>query len=176
MSKKLEKLVQLLHEFDTGMLVTRTAFGHITARPMTLQDPRPDRALWLVSYEDTSSVENIKNSSHVNLSFRRSSDQAWASIAATAVLNRNREQIDNLWQDSWSIWLKGDEQRTRESIVLIELEPYQIDFWEPEKGKLGQLFELAKAQFTDSTPALSPVRTLHISDALLAPAMKEGEK
>lgn len=176
MNKKLEELVRLLSEFETGMLVTRTPFGHLTARPMTLQSPRPDRALWLVSYTDASSVENIKNSSHVNLSFRRSSDQAWVSIAATASLNCDIRQINALWQDSWNIWLDGEDQAAREKIVLIELEPYQIDFWESKMGKLGRLFELAKAQLTESTPQLSPVRTLHISDALLAPAMKGGKK
>lgn len=176
MSKKLTELVQLLGEFETGMLATRTPYGPICARPMTLQTPRSDRALWMVSYKDSSSVQNIKNSAHVNLSFRRNSDQAWVSIAATATINFNRQTIENLWQDSWNIWLDTDQPGHREQVVLIELEPFQIDFWEPKLGSLGRLLELAKAQLTDSTPHLSPVRTLHISDALLAPAMKEQHK
>lgn len=176
MSKKLNELVQLLGEFETGMLATRTPYGHISARPMSLQTPRPDRALWMVSYKDASSVRNIENSAHVNLSFSRSSDRAWVSIAATAKINYNRETIEELWQDSWNIWLDTNQASHREQVVLIELEPFQIDFWEPKLGSLGRLLELAKAQLTDSTPHLSPVRTLHISDALLAPAMKGDQE
>lgn len=176
MTDHLKELVQLLDEFETGMFTTRTSFGHLSARPMKLQKPREDRALWLVSSTDASSVENIKHSSQVNLSFRRRSDQSWVSIAATAELNRDREKIYELWDDSWKIWIQGSQNSAQSRIVLIDLEPYQIDFWEPDKGKLGTLFELAKAQMTDSVPDLSPVRTLHINDASLAPAMRQREE
>lgn len=171
MTKPLNSLVELLNEFDTGMLATRTPYGHVISRPMTLQEPRNDRALWIVGSRDSSSVENIKNSSHVNLSMRSTSDQSWVSIAATATLNHDENTIRSLWQDSWDIWLSGPEQA-----VLIELEPYQIDFWEPEMGKLGRLLELAKAHLSDSTPDMAPIKTLHISDALLAPALKGGDQ
>ena len=170
MSKQLRNLVELLDEFDTGTLATRTPYGHISTRPMALQKPREDRALWLVCSKHSSSVENINNSSHVNLSLRRSSDQAWISIAATASLNFDSKTIKSLWEDSWDVWFDD-----LEKAVLIELEPFQIDFWEPKMGKLGRLLELGKAHVTDSTPDLPPVRTLHISDTLLAPAMAGGE-
>jgi general stress protein 26 len=107
----------------------------------------------------------------VNLSFRRSSDQAWISIAATAKLNFNEEEIASLWDNSWNAWLDKPEQA-----VLIELEPFSIDFWEPEMGKLGRLLELAKAHVTDSEPDLSPVKSLHINDKLLATALVGGDR
>jgi len=171
MSKHLQTLVELLDDFDTGMLATRTPYGHISTRPMKLQPPRADRALWMVTSRETSTAQNIKDSSHVNLSFRRSSDQAWISIAATAKLNLNKDKIKSLWDESWDIWVESPEEA-----ALIELEPFNIDFWEPEMGKLGRLLELAKAHVTDSTPNLQPVRSLHISDGLLASAMVGGEK
>ena len=170
MTKSLKSLVELLREFDTGMLATRTPYGHISTRPMTLQEPRDERALWVVASKDSSSVENIKNSSHVNLSMRSSSDQSWVSIAATAKLVFNKDTIKSLWEDSWDIWFSDPDQA-----ILIELEPFQIDFWEPELGKLGRLFELAKAHLTDSSPHLAPIKTLHVSDAVLAPAMQSDD-
>lgn len=171
MTKPMKNLVELLREFDVGMLATRTPHGHLSSRPMSLQEPREDRALWMVSSKDSSCVQNIKNSTHVNLSMRSSSDQSWVSIAATASLNFNKDLINSLWDDSWDIWIPD-----REQAVLIELEPFQIDFWEPEMGKLGRLFELAKAHMTDSSPNLAPVKTLHVSDALLAPALQGGDR
>ena len=52
MTKPLNSLVELLNEFDTGMLATRTPYGHVISRPMTLQEPRNDRALWIVGSRD----------------------------------------------------------------------------------------------------------------------------
>ena len=167
MNSPLKDLVQLLREFDTGMLVTQTPHGHLTARPMTLQEPREGRALWMVSTVDTSSVENIHNESHVNMSFRRNSDQAWVSIGALAKLNQDRELISRVWDDDWNVWIES-----LDKAVLIDLDPLQIDFWEPQQSKLGQLFELAKAKVSEERPDFGPVRTLHVSDTLLTPAMK----
>lgn len=39
MSKHLQTLVELLEDFDTGMLATRTPYGQISTRPMKQQDP-----------------------------------------------------------------------------------------------------------------------------------------
>lgn len=167
MNSSIKDLATLFKEFDTGMLTTRSPFGHLTSRPMALQEPRDKQALWLVSTEDTSSVENIHNDSHVNMSLRRSSDQAWVSIGASAKICRDTSLISELWQDDWSVWIEN-----KQKAVIIDLDPLQIDFWEPEKSKLGQLFELAKAKVTEERPDFGPVRTLHVSDTLLAPALK----
>lgn len=171
MKNRLEQLISLLSEFNVGMLTTQSSHGRLSTRPMSLQDPRSDQALWMVSTKDTSSSQNIKSHAQVNLSFHRSSDQAWISIAATAKVNENRQTIEKLWQDDWEMWL--DESKDKAKVVLLELEPFQIDFWEPEHGKIGQLFELAKAQITDSRPSLAPVRTVHVSDVLLAKEMNK---
>ena len=145
MNTKLKELHQLLTNFDTGMLVTRTPQGFLTSRPMELQEPRPERALWIVTTENTSSARNIARNSVINLSFRRPKDQSWVSIAGRADLNSDAELIERLWDRSWSAWIPDD---MRSQAVLIEIEPYQIDFWEPEHGALGKIFEVAKAAAT----------------------------
>jgi general stress protein 26 len=174
MENKLQEFRELLNEFDHGMLTTQTSDGHLSTRPMVLQDPRPERALWMVSSTETSSVENIEKNPQVNLSFGRSSDKAWISVAAKATLNKNKRLIQELWDSSWDIWFKDESQHS--SAVLIELEPVQIDFWEPDKGALGRMFELAKSKMSDSSPDLAPVRTLRISDTELAAAMSGGAR
>ena len=169
MQTRLQQLVTLLREFRTGMLTTQTNFGHLTTRPMTIQHPRQDKPLWLVAFEGCSSLENIRHNAQVNLSFNRESDKAWISISGRAEINQDRSLIQELWQSEWDIWIGPNTPKS--DAALIEIEPIQVDFWEPEHGKLGRLLELAKAHVTDHTPDLAPVKTLHISDSLLASGM-----
>ena len=166
MQTRLQQFVTLLREFRTGMLTTQTNFGNLTTRPMTIQPPRQDKPLWLVAFKGCSSLENIQHSRQVNLSFSRESDKAWISISGKAEVNDDRNLIEKLWDSEWDIWVGPNTPKS--DAVLIEIEPIQIDFWEPEHGKLGRLLELAKAHVTDHTPELAPVKTLHIGDSLLS--------
>lgn len=174
MQTRLQQFVTLLREFRTGMLTTQTSFGHLTTRPMTIQPPRPDKPLWLVAFKGCSSLENLHQSPQVNLSFSRESDKAWISISGRAEINEDRALIEKLWNSEWDIWVGPNTPKS--DAVLIEIEPIQIDFWEPEHGKLGRLLELAKAHVSDHTPELAPVKTLHISDSLLASGMKDDDQ
>lgn len=169
---RLTALVQLLGEFDTAMLVTQRASGEMVSRPMALQNPRPDRALWFVTTADTASAVNIAATGKVNLSFHRKSDHAWVSVSGVAKLNADRNLIDSLWQDDWSFFFPQGKETP--NTVLIDINPDQIDFWEPEHGKIGTLFQIAKAALTDQTPDFPPTHTLRVSDMELTGAMRES--
>jgi general stress protein 26 len=171
MNDKLKTLVQLLRDFDTAMLVTEVPSGGLISRPMALQDPRPDRALWFVTSSDTVSAQNIAATGKVNLSFHRASDHAWVSVSGRAVINADRSLVESLWKPDWSVWFPEGKQTP--NIVLLDIEPEQIDFWESERGKLGTLFEMAKAALTDQQPELAPTRTLKMSDLELSGALRQ---
>lgn len=172
MTETLKQFVALLEEFDTAMLVTETPEGALTSRPMALQEPRLDRALWFVTSADTLSARNIANNGKVNLAFHRKSDHAWVSVSGQAIQNGDRPLIDSLWKADWEIWFP--EGKDTPNIVLLDITPDTIDFWEPERGKIGTLFQLAKAAVTDSTPDLAPTHTLRVSDLELAGALRES--
>lgn len=173
MNDQLKSFVELLADFDTAMLVTQLPDGGIISRPMAIQQPRSDRALWFVTSTDTASAQNIAAHQSMNLTFHRRSDHAWVSVSGKAVLNADRTLIDNLWKSDWEIWFP--QGKATPNLVLIDIEPEQIDFWEPVHGKIGTLFQMAKAAVTDSTPDLPPTQTLRVSDLQLSGAMRTGE-
>lgn len=170
MNDTLKQFVELLGEFDTAMLVTETAEGALTSRPMALQQPRADRALWFVTSADTLSARNVAATGKINLAFHRKSDHAWVSVSGRAIQNGDRALIDSLWKADWEIWFP--QGKDTPNIVLLDVTPDTIDFWEPERGKIGTLFQLAKAAVADETPDLAPTHTLRVSDLDLVGAMK----
>lgn len=170
MNEKLKALVALLGDFDTAMLVTQSGTGELISRPMALQEPRADRALWFVTTTDNAAASNIAAHQAVNLSFYRHSDHAWVSIAGKAILNADQSLIESLWKSDWSIWFP--QGKATPNLTLLDIEPDQIDFWEPAHGKIGTIFQMAKAAVTDSTPDLPPTHTLRISDLQLSGAMR----
>lgn len=170
MNEKLKAFVALLDDFDTAMMVTETPQGSLISRPMALQEPRADRALWFVTSSQTLTAKNIASTGKVNLSFHRRSDHAWVSLSGKAILNDDRSLINSLWKSDWEIWFP--QGKATPNIVLLEFDPAQIDFWEPAHGKIGTLFQMAKAAVTDSSPELPPTHTLMVSDLELAGAMR----
>ena len=173
MNEKLRSFVELLADFDTAMLVTESPQGNLVCRPMALQEPRIDHPLWFVTSNQTVSAQNVAANGRVNLAFHRKSDHAWVSVAGQAKLNSDRTLIDGLWKEDWHVWF--EQGKDTPGIVLIEVCPRQIDFWEPERGRIGTLFQLAKAAVTDGSPDLPMTQTLEISEFELAGAMRGRE-
>jgi general stress protein 26 len=171
MNEKLKAFVDLLGDFDTTMLVTELPGGGLISRPMSIQEPRPDRALWFVTSSDTVTAQNVAANGKVNLSFHRRSDHAWVSVSGKAVINGDSNLVSSLWKSDWNIWFP--QGKATPNIVLLEVLPDQIDFWETAHGKIGTLFQMAKAAVTDSAPNLPPTHTLRVSDIELAGAMCE---
>ena len=172
MNEKLKAFVELLGDFDTAMMVTETPQGTLVSRPMALQEPRADRAIWFVTTSEVLTAQNVAANPKVNLSFHRKSDHAWVSLGGKASINSDRGLINSLWKPDWEVWFPQGKQTP--NIVLLDFEPEQIDFWEPAHGKIGTLFQMAKAAVTDSSPDLPPTQTLLVSDLELAGAMRHG--
>jgi general stress protein 26 len=157
----LKELRDLLKEFDTVMLVTRTAQGLLRARPMALQDldELTDCDLWLVTGEDTPKVAEISDEQSVCVAAFRNRDKAYVSISARADVERNPAEVKRLWKPDWSIWFDGPDDPT---VAIMKLEVIRAEYWEPEGGRLRVLFEMARGAVTGKKPdeTLNPPKTI----------------
>jgi general stress protein 26 len=147
----LKELRELLAEFDTVMLVTRTAGGAMRARPMATQDfdAVKDCDLWLVTSVDTPKVAEISEEHQVCVAAVRKSDGAYVSISALAEVERNEAEVKRLWKKDWSIWFSGPDDP---SVAIMKLDIQHAEYWEPKGGKLRVLFDMTKAAFTGKKP------------------------
>ncbi|MGE0490746.1 MAG: pyridoxamine 5'-phosphate oxidase family protein [Vulcanimicrobiota bacterium] len=145
----IEKFVDLLSDFRFCMMTTEGADGRWHTRPMTLQDPSEERAIWFVAVRDCKSAANLRHNPRLQLSFLRSSDGAWITLYGRVEFEDDPELLRDLWQDNWDIWF--DEADKFERAVLVNVEPIQIEFWEPEKGRFHQFVDMVKARYSDSS-------------------------
>ena len=152
-------LNELIQDFDTAMMTTLGRDGHMHSRPMATQKPQPDSPIWFVAAMETAKIEDLQQDPRINLAYYNPSNRAWVSLSGKVSLNQDRERIRRLWQEDWKIWFpEGPDQP---GLVLIDVIPETATYWEPEKGRIGTLIDLAKAYVKGEEPQINPPITVN---------------
>ncbi|MEZ4240923.1 MAG: pyridoxamine 5'-phosphate oxidase family protein [Myxococcota bacterium] len=135
------KLDELLEQFDTAMLVTRTPADLLRARPMSIAEVT-DGALWFVTSRESGKVDEIEARSVVDVTLQASN--VFVSLTAVARVVEDQARIAQLWKEPWRVWFP-DGPKTP-GLVLIRVEPTQAEFWDNRGAKgLTFLWEAVKA-------------------------------
>lgn len=121
-----KKLVDLLHDFDTAMLVTRGEDGAMDARPMAVVKVEDDGQLWFVTDRHSGKIADLKFDSEVAITMQRSN--RFVSLSGTATIVDDQPTLDALWQETWRVWFP--EGKASESIILIRIQPTQGEYWD----------------------------------------------
>lgn len=163
MKTEMAKMFELIEELKIGILVTRRADGYLVARPMARQKEAPGADLWFVTSEGSGKLDDLEQDPHVNVTFYRPGKYEWVSIAGTAKVSRDRELVEDLYEDDWRMWFadNGDPRDgTPEDprIVLIGVDVHTAVFLEQDKPGPVVLFELARGYLTGHRP---DVGTMH---------------
>ena len=142
-------LYDLLKDFDTAMLVTRSADGHMHSRPMAIAELRPDSDAYFVTSIDSPKVAEVQANPGVTLTFQSSNQ--YASLSGEATIVRDRALIDRLYKEAWKIWFpKG---KTDPSISLLKFTPQHGEYWDNAGAEgLKYVFEAAKAYVKGERP------------------------
>src|SRR5688500_3745040 len=99
---KREHLVKILKDFDTAMLLTRTAGGQLRARPMALAEVQDDGTVYLAAQINSEKVNELLSEPNVGLAMQ--GKMKFASVSGRASVKRDRGLIEKLWKDSWKVW------------------------------------------------------------------------
>src|SRR5258708_8373122 len=109
-----DKLRELLADFDSAMLVTRTAKGELRARPMAVADVEPGGCLWFVTERHSGKLEEIAHDDHVNVAMQTKWE--FVSISGRAVAVDDAPKVGEIWNEAWRAWVSrggGDTRRVR---------------------------------------------------------------
>jgi general stress protein 26 len=137
-----EKLLQLIREFDTAMLVTVSQAGELRSRPMAIAELDVQGNLWFVTSAETAKVCEIDQHPTVNLTLQGTSK--FVSLTGTASLTQDPERVRSLWREAWRVWFP--EGPTQSDLLLLQVKPTLGEYWDNRGGRgLRFLWEAAKA-------------------------------
>lgn len=142
-------LYDLLKDFDTAMLVTRSRDGHMHARPMAVAELEPNADAYFVTGIDSPKVSEIEADPRVTLTFQ--SSRQFATVCGRVSVIRDRALLDRLWKEAWKVWFpKGKEDP---ELSLLKFDAEQGELWDNAGAKgVKYAFEAAQAYAKGERP------------------------
>ena len=140
---------EMLHSFDTAMLVTHTSDGGMRSRPLSIAEDRESGELYFATSLESGKVRELEANAGVNLVLQ--DGRRFVSLTGYARIVRDRALIDRLWSEPWKVWFP--EGKDDPSLCLLVIEPSEATYWDGAGAKgLKYLFEMAKAYVTNTRP------------------------
>jgi len=164
--KKLDDLYKLIDGIETAMVTTRRADGTLVSRAMQTQRRTTGSDLWFMTNIESEKFEDIARDPHVNVSYYKDRTREWVSVSGRAILSRDRDLIDSLYQPDWKIWLSDEQDGKRDGgphdprIGLILVEADMVRYTKKDRPTPMILFAMAKSFVTGEPPKLADMREL----------------
>jgi general stress protein 26 len=134
-------LVDVLEDFDTAMLTTRTQSGELRARPMALAEIRPTGNVVFATSLSNETVREIEAEPRAAVTVQ--GKVKFASVSGRARISRDRGRIESLWKEGWKLWFP--EGKDDPALCLIEFAAGDGEYWD-NSGTRGVRFALRAAK------------------------------
>lgn len=132
LDQKKEELNKITKEAKFSMLTSRSSDGQLHSRAMS---PASTQGLVysFIANRESGKFDELSNDPNVNVSFSDPSSSDWASVAGTAKVNTNVEDIKKLWSPMLKSWFGAiDEKHNGEPgddrIAIIEVIPTEVSY------------------------------------------------
>ena len=145
-----EKIWNLVENVKVGMLCTQLDDG-IHARPMHIVQDSYDGHIWFYTNLKSEKVFEVKKNKDVCLTSSCPEKEIYVSLSGTAQLNRDPGLIDKFWNPFIASWFPNGKDDT---VGLIQIHVHGGEHWDSTTSKLLQIYEMVKANVTDTTPNL----------------------
>ncbi len=136
-----QHLYELIKDFKTAMLVSRSEAGQLHARPMAVADLRPDADAFFATSVDSAKVMEIERDPRVVVTFQN--DKVFATINGKATVIQDTALAEKLWSPAWKIWFPGGP--TDPSLALLRVDAVDAEYWD-NSGLQGLKFVFAGLQ------------------------------
>jgi general stress protein 26 len=146
---KQQKLIELLGDFSTAMLVTRKTETGVHIRPMRIAKLTEDGRLYFITSKQSPKSAEISVDASVDVVFQ--DDSKFVTMTGNATITDDRKLLDDLWSEPYKVWFpKGKDDP---NICIIQVEPAQAEYWDNEGMQgLSYAFAAAKAYLKGETP------------------------
>ncbi len=129
----IRKVGELIKDIKIAMLTTAGADGCLRSRPMATQQAEFDGDLWFFTSDASPKADEIRNESHVNLSYAAPDENCFVSVSGKATLVKDRAKVDELWNPMYKAWFP--EGKDDPNLTLLKVEVDQAQYWDaPSSG------------------------------------------
>jgi general stress protein 26 len=133
--EKADKVIKMLGDHKTTMLVTHGKDGGMVSRPMTTQKPEFDGDVWFFVSSDADVIEEVEANPEVNIAY--SVEENYLSLSGKASMVDDDKKKRELWYPELKKWFDGAEPEDPH-VRLIKVEIDTARYWdmsESEKKK-----------------------------------------
>jgi general stress protein 26 len=154
------KLIDLIQDFHTAMLVTRSHDGSLDARPMAVAQAEDSGQIWFVTDRNSGKVADLMLGSDVVVTMQGSGK--FVSLSGTAHPVDDQAKLEELWNETWKVWFP--EGKPSESIMLLKIDPTSGEYWD-NSGLTGvkYLLKAGKAYLQGERPEVDASTNASVS-------------
>ncbi|MGN6543603.1 MAG: pyridoxamine 5'-phosphate oxidase family protein [Aureliella sp.] len=157
--KEREKLFDLMKDFDTTVLITRTTGGELRGRPMAIAEIGKEDGIWFSTAVDNPMIDDIGHDPQVCLSMQSKSH--FVSLSGRATVHDDRAKVHQLWKPTWKIWFPDGKDDPK--IRLLQIIPAAGDYWDlAGKNRWRVLWEMGEAYCMHRQPIFSDQAHAHV--------------
>lgn len=148
--EQLATLRNKVEDVKFGMFTTTNPDLSLSSRPMTSQQIDTQGQLWFFTSDESAFTKNLAAQPLVNVTFSDPDDSLYVSISGRAILIKNREKAEELWNPMVGTWFPGGLDDPHLSLINVDM--YSAEYWDVTSSKMTQLFAMAKGVFTGKRP------------------------
>lgn len=134
-----------LDDVQAGLLATDDT------RPVPMS-PMPDKAakaIWFITAAGSSAARAAKSGGEASFHVADPNENFYSNVSGTLEASDDSAKLDELWSAMAAAWFPDG--REDEAVRLVKFTPRRAEIW-ANKGGAAYLYEIAKANLTDSKP------------------------
>jgi general stress protein 26 len=139
-----ERVLEILRDFDTATLVTHTPEGRLHGRPMAIGAVDADGTLWFITDQTSQKAAEIRSDARALVTLQNS--RRFVTANGDLTLVKNQQKVRELWKETDKLWFDNENDP---DIVLLRFAPIDAEYWDTS-GVRGVkfVFKAAKAFLT----------------------------
>lgn len=148
----------IIKDIRAAMLVTRTADGQMSARPMSAVNKEFVDRLWFMTSANSPKLDEIRAVPLVLVAYAEPKDQNYVYVRGTARVVTDRAKVKELWTEAARVWFPAGPDDSE--IALIEVVVDSAEYWDAPSAAMVYAYGYAKARLTGEPPDLGENRTV----------------
>lgn len=146
--ENIDKIQAMVKDVKYTMMTTSTSENHLHSCPMnTTETSIGAREIWFIGHTPSQTVDNIKHSPELNLSYVAEDNKKYLSITGKAELVEDRAKLEELWSVVYNAYFEQGIDDPQ--IQLIKVIPHGAEYWE-NGNTLTSALKLTAAAVTET--------------------------